>query len=72
MNNYKFVRIIAINVDIAIRKLFITFYRLIIMYFTHFIFNIGDPCILSTQMELDEAVRLYEINKDSELTVHGT
>uniref|UniRef100_A0A2S2PS44 Protein kinase C n=1 Tax=Schizaphis graminum TaxID=13262 RepID=A0A2S2PS44_SCHGA len=30
----------------------------------------GDPCILSTQMELDEAVRLYELNKDSELTIH--
>lgn len=22
-------------------------------------------------MELDEAVRLYELNKDSELTIHG-
>lgn len=32
---------------------------------------IGDPCILSTQMELDEALRLYELNKDSELTIHG-
>ncbi|KAF0768476.1 atypical protein kinase C-like [Aphis craccivora] len=31
----------------------------------------SDPCILSTQMELDEAVRLYELNKDSELTIHG-
>ncbi|BES94981.1 PB1 [Nesidiocoris tenuis] len=31
----------------------------------------GDPCIISTQMELDEAIRLYEINKDSELTIHG-
>ncbi|XP_022916909.1 atypical protein kinase C isoform X2 [Onthophagus taurus] len=30
----------------------------------------GDPCIISTQMELDEAIRLYEINKDSELTIH--
>ncbi|VVC25114.1 Hypothetical protein CINCED_3A000623 [Cinara cedri] len=30
----------------------------------------GDPCILSTQMELDEAIRLYELNKDSELTIH--
>lgn len=33
--------------------------------------HLGDPCILSTQMELDEAVRLYELNKDSELTIHG-
>nr|QPF70847.1 atypical protein kinase C [Locusta migratoria] len=30
----------------------------------------GDPCIISTQMELDEAIRLYEVNKDSELTIH--
>ncbi|XP_039301034.1 atypical protein kinase C-like isoform X2 [Nilaparvata lugens] len=31
----------------------------------------GDPCIITTQMELDEAIRLYEFNKDSELTIHG-
>ncbi|KAG1693506.1 Protein kinase C iota type [Nymphon striatum] len=31
----------------------------------------GDPCTISSQMELDEAIRLYEINKDSELTIHG-
>ncbi|CAH0380924.1 unnamed protein product [Bemisia tabaci] len=30
----------------------------------------GDPCIISTQIELDEAIRLYEVNKDSELTIH--
>ncbi|ERL87039.1 hypothetical protein D910_04441 [Dendroctonus ponderosae] len=30
----------------------------------------GDPCTISTQLELDEAIRLYEINKDSELTIH--
>lgn len=30
----------------------------------------GDPCTISTQLELDEALRLYEINRDSELTVH--
>ncbi|XP_041982040.1 atypical protein kinase C isoform X4 [Aricia agestis] len=30
----------------------------------------GDPCTISTQMELDEALRLYELNRDSELTVH--
>lgn len=40
--------------------------------FTHvLLFYLGDPCTLSTQMELDEAVRLYELNKDSELTIHG-
>lgn len=31
----------------------------------------GDPCTITTQMELDEAIRLYEVNKDSELTIHG-
>lgn len=31
----------------------------------------GDPCTISTQLELDEAIRLYEINRDSELTIHG-
>uniref|UniRef100_A0A2A4JC96 PB1 domain-containing protein n=2 Tax=Heliothis virescens TaxID=7102 RepID=A0A2A4JC96_HELVI len=32
----------------------------------------GDPCTISTQLELDEALRLYEINRDSELTVHDS
>ena len=31
----------------------------------------GDPCTISSQIELDEAIRLYELNKDSELTLHG-
>ena len=31
----------------------------------------GDPCTISTEIELNEAKRLYEINKDSELTIHG-
>ena len=31
----------------------------------------GDPCIISSQSELDEALRLYEHNKDAELTIHG-
>ncbi|XP_065163498.1 atypical protein kinase C isoform X2 [Atheta coriaria] len=30
----------------------------------------GDPCTISTQIELREALRLYEINRDSELTIH--
>ncbi|XP_022789557.1 protein kinase C iota type-like isoform X2 [Stylophora pistillata] len=30
----------------------------------------GDPCTISTQEELDEAIRLYELNRDSELVVH--
>lgn len=31
----------------------------------------SDPCTLSSQIELTEAIRLYEINKDSELVIHG-
>ena len=30
----------------------------------------NDPCTISTQMELYEAIRLYEVNRDSELFIH--
>uniref|UniRef100_H3B4M1 Protein kinase C n=1 Tax=Latimeria chalumnae TaxID=7897 RepID=H3B4M1_LATCH len=30
----------------------------------------GDPCTVSSQLELEEAFRLYELNKDSELIIH--
>lgn len=30
----------------------------------------GDPCTISSQVEVDEALRLYDLNKDSELTIH--
>jgi len=30
----------------------------------------GDPCTISSQRELSEAIRLYEANKEAELTVH--
>uniref|UniRef100_A0A8C5Q2W2 Protein kinase C n=1 Tax=Leptobrachium leishanense TaxID=445787 RepID=A0A8C5Q2W2_9ANUR len=30
----------------------------------------GDPCTVSSQLELDEALRLYDLNKDSELLIH--
>ncbi|XP_025084206.1 protein kinase C iota type-like isoform X2 [Pomacea canaliculata] len=30
----------------------------------------GDPCTISSQIELNEAIRLYEVNKDSELSIH--
>ncbi|KAG8193805.1 hypothetical protein JTE90_029539 [Oedothorax gibbosus] len=30
----------------------------------------NDPCTISSQEELDEAFRLYEVNHDSELTLH--
>lgn len=30
----------------------------------------GDPCTLSSQMELDEVIRLYYLNKERELIIH--
>uniref|UniRef100_A0A8D8ZUK0 Protein kinase C iota type n=1 Tax=Cacopsylla melanoneura TaxID=428564 RepID=A0A8D8ZUK0_9HEMI len=30
----------------------------------------GDPCMISTQMELEEAIRLYEVNHEPELVIH--
>ncbi|XP_052821056.1 protein kinase C iota type-like isoform X1 [Mya arenaria] len=30
----------------------------------------GDPCTISSQIELNEAIRLYELNKDSEINMH--
>lgn len=30
----------------------------------------GDPCTISCQEELNEAIRLYELNRDSELVIH--
>lgn len=31
----------------------------------------GDPCRIASQEELDEALRLYELEKDTEITIHG-
>ncbi|OTF81752.1 serine/threonine protein kinase-like protein, partial [Euroglyphus maynei] len=31
----------------------------------------GDPCVISSQAELEEAIRQYELNKDSEIKIHG-
>ena len=30
----------------------------------------GDPCTISSQVELDEAIRLYYLNKESEMIIH--
>ncbi|GAB0099605.1 atypical protein kinase C-like [Sergentomyia squamirostris] len=30
----------------------------------------NDPCTISSQLELNEAIRLYELNRDSELLIH--
>ncbi|KAG5313869.1 KPCI kinase, partial [Acromyrmex insinuator] len=30
----------------------------------------GDPCRIASQQELDEALRLYELEKDTEITIH--
>lgn len=32
---------------------------------------LGDPCTISSQVEIDEAIRLYEVNNDSEITIHS-
>ena len=35
-------------------------------------FNVsGDPCTLSTQIELNEAVRLYHVNQESQLVINS-
>lgn len=31
----------------------------------------GDPCRIASQQELDEALRLHELEKDTEITIHG-
>lgn len=31
----------------------------------------GDPCRIASQRELDEALRLFELEKDTEITIHG-
>ena len=31
----------------------------------------GDPCRLAGQRELAEMLRLYELEKDTEITIHG-
>ena len=30
----------------------------------------GDPCTISSQRELSEAVRLHQVNQETELTIH--
>lgn len=30
----------------------------------------GDPCTISSQLELDEAIRLYIVGRDADLTIH--
>ncbi|EDS35395.1 conserved hypothetical protein [Culex quinquefasciatus] len=32
----------------------------------------NDPCTIQSDLELDEAIRLYEVNRDSELVIHDT
>lgn len=59
------------------RKLYDLFYVLFVICMHLQVFTMkwvdeeSDPCTLASQMELCEAIRLYEINKDSELVIHG-
>lgn len=32
---------------------------------------LGDPCTLSKQVELDEAVRLFHVNAESQLVINS-
>lgn len=32
----------------------------------------GEPCRIARQPDLDEALRLYELEKDTEITIHGS
>lgn len=34
-------------------------------------FILGDPCTISGQEELEEAIRLYDLNKESNITIHS-
>ena len=31
----------------------------------------GDPCSISCQEELNEAIRLFDVNKEAQLILHG-
>lgn len=45
--------------------------RKIRLFIILFVSVLGDPCIISTQNELETAIRLFEINKEPEITIHG-
>ena len=60
----------------------LTFFSVCIVEFEHvnvfwaavscLCFNVsGDPCTLSTQIELNEAVRLYHVNQESQLVINS-
>lgn len=36
-----------------------------------FCYFLGDPCTISSPLELQEAFRLFDVNKDSEILIHG-
>lgn len=55
------------NVD----DLFVRVYAHLQVFTMKWVDEESDPCTLTSQMELCEAIRLYEINKDSELVIHG-
>lgn len=40
-------------------------------HITNHLSHIGDPCTLATQVELDEAVRLYHVNNESQLVINS-
>ena len=55
---------------------YFSFFLLIFYYFKYpftvkWVDEEGDPCTISSELEVQEAIRLYETNKEAELTVHG-
>lgn len=52
-------------------KIYSNFIHLLKVFTIKWVDEDNDPCTISTQMELEEAIRLYELNKDSELVIHG-
>lgn len=52
-------------------KIYSNFIHLLKVFTIKWVDEDNDPCTISSQMELEEAIRLYELNKDSELVIHG-
>ena len=69
------IMVIYINESISLDQ-FYNLIRLICKFDAKQLFTIkwvdeeGDPCTISSQVELDESIRLYYLNKESELILH--
>ena len=59
-----------IEVSAMIYSIFVSFYSKH-PFTVKWVDEEGDPCTISSELEVQEAIRLYETNKEAELTVHG-